>query len=370
MYNILLLGQNQYQNIDRHAIKAPKSVSTDISKLHTYLQQNTSSDKEKLRSVFIWIVSHISYDKAESNLKHPPKKEINDILSSKKAICTGYADLLKTLCQISEIPAYVISGYSRPNGTSSDMKSQSDHAWNAVYLDSSWYLVDATWAASGYRQASNKEISSAVGAYYLMDPTLALQTHIPAQPWWQLVNCPVPMVILSGSPKMINDYIRDTTCTYSFRDTIQYLMSLSQNDLKLYEHKAAYEFYPTVANAQHYSSTIMDIVGSESEELIQWQSSDKIDSLIYRQDYLLTLCRSAANISTLYPYQKELFIENMINHLVALYNQSKGKPNKSLKTKLSGLIKEVEILLLNTPESYYTRHAEELCKEYKLVLGF
>jgi hypothetical protein len=56
-------------------------------------------------------------------------------LVDKKAVCNGYAQAMKLLCDLSGIECSMIVG--KADGE--------NHAWNLVKLDDSWYHVDATW---------------------------------------------------------------------------------------------------------------------------------------------------------------------------------------------------------------------------------
>jgi len=57
-----------------------------------------------------------------------------------KAACNGYAMAYKLLCDVSDIPCYVVVGTGANNGGSEN------HAWNVIQLDDgAWYEVDVTW---------------------------------------------------------------------------------------------------------------------------------------------------------------------------------------------------------------------------------
>lgn len=56
-------------------------------------------------------------------------------LTTKKAMCAGYARLFQIACRKLDIPCYYLTGTS--NGES--------HAWNMVIIDGKQYFVDLTW---------------------------------------------------------------------------------------------------------------------------------------------------------------------------------------------------------------------------------
>jgi hypothetical protein len=75
------------------------------------------------------------------------KKYLLEVLKKKKAVCQGYAMLFKKMCDITGIKSDIIAGYTRSRPYQVGMAGSVNHAWNAVWLDSSWHLLDPTWAA-------------------------------------------------------------------------------------------------------------------------------------------------------------------------------------------------------------------------------
>ncbi|MBI3139053.1 MAG: hypothetical protein HYZ15_10740 [Sphingobacteriales bacterium] len=120
----------------------------------------------KVRSIFIWITDNIRYDYKFFNkgeeIKVPAcrggqdcdevmanweKKFLTTVLRKRKAVCEGYALLFTRMCDIAGIEAATINGYTRTQPYEIGHAGPIDHAWNAVWLDSSWHLLDPTWAA-------------------------------------------------------------------------------------------------------------------------------------------------------------------------------------------------------------------------------
>ena len=56
-------------------------------------------------------------------------------LVERKAVCNGYAQAMKLLCDLSDIECEMIAGVA----------DGENHAWNLVKLGESWYHVDTTW---------------------------------------------------------------------------------------------------------------------------------------------------------------------------------------------------------------------------------
>lgn len=140
------------------ALPAPRLPNTsgcshNPQMLVSRLTEGRQSEKEKFDAIFMWVAKNIRYDYytylAPSG---SPMPQLNRILKHKTGICTDYAFLMDTLCQLAGIQNITVYGYAKDNvfdvGDSSYMDN---HAWNAVKLDNSWYVYDATWAAGTYK---------------------------------------------------------------------------------------------------------------------------------------------------------------------------------------------------------------------------
>lgn len=125
-------------------------------------------DIDKVRAIFKWITNNIEYDFRFINngreITEPECDEQSDcmliyrewehryirrILKSKKAVADGYCRLFKTLCDLTFIQNEIIQGYARTKPYQVGNNMSVNHSWNAVLIDTTWFYLDATWAA-GY----------------------------------------------------------------------------------------------------------------------------------------------------------------------------------------------------------------------------
>lgn len=155
-----------YAAIDTHA----RSVKyrNDILLLVSDLTVNCTTQLEKARSIFIWITDNIAYDYKFVNkgkkTKFPKCKKgedcnalfaewemkyIKNVISDKRAICSGYSMLFKKMCDYAGIQGSVVNGYIRTKPEEIGKTGPLDHAWNVMLIDGQYYFLDATWA-SGY----------------------------------------------------------------------------------------------------------------------------------------------------------------------------------------------------------------------------
>lgn len=102
----------------------------------TSLQSKKRSDYEKEKLIHDYIVSNVAYG-YPGGKKEPEGDAYSayGALVLKKAVCNGYAEGMKLLCDLSGVTCKMISG------TADGEK----HAWNLIKLDKEWYHADLTW---------------------------------------------------------------------------------------------------------------------------------------------------------------------------------------------------------------------------------
>ncbi|OWA35353.1 transglutaminase [Saccharibacillus sp. O16] len=116
------------------------------------LTAGKKTDKEKVQAIYNYVVSNVKYDfdlaKTVGTVYLP---SADSTLVSKKGICYDYASLMGVMLRSQGIPTKLVMGSS----TYVDVY----HAWNEVYMDGKWVIVDTTVDAA-YKQAG-KTISFA-----------------------------------------------------------------------------------------------------------------------------------------------------------------------------------------------------------------
>jgi len=184
-----------------------------------------SNDMEKVRAFFVWIADNISYKIPEKNTrkKNYPENEINEedtgalkpldvrvaeqVLKNKTAYCDGYSRLFKTLCDFAGIRCEVISGYARTNyGNQGSFKP--NHTWNAVYVDSSWHLLDVTWASGFISIRSGDFVRYYDDHYFLTPPDVFIRDHYPDDIRWTLLDKWPPIREFNRSPYRNQSFIK------------------------------------------------------------------------------------------------------------------------------------------------------------------
>jgi len=64
---------------------------------------------------------------------------------------------------------------------------KSNHAWNAVYLNGEWKMIDCTWGA-GHPDERGQFVSEFEDYYFLTPPAELVYTHYPEDPAWQFID--------------------------------------------------------------------------------------------------------------------------------------------------------------------------------------
>jgi len=145
-----------------------KIVEENPASLAQNLIASHNTDRQKVTAIFRWITDNISYkliptyqrnvskrkqvaeeEEDTSALKPLNERVAETVLKEKMGVCNGYARLFTTLCDYAGIRSEIITGYAKTNANKPGTRFGANHYWNAVYFDSSWHLLDATWA-SGY----------------------------------------------------------------------------------------------------------------------------------------------------------------------------------------------------------------------------
>ncbi|XP_049631917.1 kyphoscoliosis peptidase isoform X3 [Suncus etruscus] len=186
----LTLDLQQFEKLDTYA--AQVTVKSGLDELVSDLLQEAHSDLERVRAIWIWICHHIEYDINASNDKDCRVFKPTEILRTQKANCDGYSGLFEKMCRIAGVQCLTIPGYSKGFGyqTGQSFSGEFDHAWNAVFLDGRWHLLDSTWGSGLVDAATSKFTFLYNEFYFLTHPALFIEDHFPDNKNWQLLKPP------------------------------------------------------------------------------------------------------------------------------------------------------------------------------------
>uniref|UniRef100_A0A8C3N3M3 Uncharacterized protein n=1 Tax=Geospiza parvula TaxID=87175 RepID=A0A8C3N3M3_GEOPR len=173
----------QLEKLDAYALK----VSLELVKA---LLKQARTDLEKVRAIWMWICHHIEYDVVGYHNKSQLSSKPRDVLQMGKSICEGYAELFEHMCSLAGIQCKKLSGHAKGHGykTGQTFTGDSDHAWNAVYLEGRWHLLDSTWGSGSVDDSFTKFTHRYNEFYFLTHPALFINNHFPDNSNWQLLK--------------------------------------------------------------------------------------------------------------------------------------------------------------------------------------
>ena len=75
-----------------------------------------------------------------------------------------------------------------------------NHSWNAVKLNNSWYLLDATLASGYFDVNAYKFVKNYNDGYFLANPELFIKSHFPLDARWMLLEEAVSADVFTNGP--------------------------------------------------------------------------------------------------------------------------------------------------------------------------
>lgn len=185
---ISTLSFGQFEAIDTKMDEIPESVESSTTSIANYISENFTTDDDKIRAVFYWTASTISYD-VENMFNQPPNQtvdfKINRTLETKKGVCMHYAEVFKDIANKVGVRTVIIDGYTKQDGKIVTI----GHSWNASKINGTWYLFDPTWG-SGY--VNNQQYFRKLNNdFFKADVVQFGLSHMPFDYLWQLKEYPI-----------------------------------------------------------------------------------------------------------------------------------------------------------------------------------
>jgi len=189
-FSILSFGQVNvgYALIDKKITAIPQNSSASTDAIAQYINSNFKTENEKIRAVFYWTASNISYDVKNMyavTINENPQDRIAKTLKTKKGICGDYAAVFNEIATLVGVKSVVIEGYTKQNGKVATLS----HAWCAAKIDKKWYLFDPTWGSGSLY--NGKFVKKRNDYYFKTEPEKIISSHIPFDYLWQFLNYPI-----------------------------------------------------------------------------------------------------------------------------------------------------------------------------------
>lgn len=340
------------------------SIENDVITLSQHLTKSANNDLEKVISLYQWLIQNISYDhQAYRNGNRRINRSNEDILKRKEAICWGYSTLFKAMCDAVAIPCEVISGYGKTTLEQTPNLESPNHAWNAVKIDTAWYLLDATWDSGNIGNIGLFE-QKFEHNYFLTPPKYFVVNHLPADPDWQLLACPISPEEYKLAVDSIAVLAERKDCNY--KNSLTKFERLAIYDKRLVTAIKAYKYNRTKLNARELAHAQLDYEAHLTEIAERLQQAEKYDSLLMVQSEMIRLCETAEQLTKLFDTQLENCAYNYFNYAVALTQVTSEEENVSLEKwqEIYDNLKKAENKLQQLPKNMFTENALTLCADY------
>jgi hypothetical protein len=192
------LIRNMPRNIESLRSKDPAEY---VRQAAAYIVKNAKDPFDKIKKAHDLVALTIRYDAASFLANRHVPQDYASVVKSRLAVCEGYANLFKKLCDEMAVECDIVHGYARGFGSSpfiDESPSDSNHAWNVVNIESEWYFIDCTWDAGSL---NGRSFQADYGTDYLfIKPEHFIYDHFPENSRRQLLENPLSPVDFSRLP--------------------------------------------------------------------------------------------------------------------------------------------------------------------------
>lgn len=114
---------------------------SEVVALASQICGDASTDSEKLTAIYTYVIKHVSYDYIKmATVQTGYMPDVDDTIDTGTGICFDIASLMAAMLRVEGVPTQIAIGSVQGMA----------HAWNRVYLDGKWSIVDATLVAMNY----------------------------------------------------------------------------------------------------------------------------------------------------------------------------------------------------------------------------
>jgi hypothetical protein len=180
-----------------------QNVGLFLERLAEFIDENAVNEFDKVKKAHDWVALNIRYHASAFFSGRFPSQSVTQVVSSGLAVCAGYAEVFKYLCDLLKIESVIITGYARGIGSTTfgtENPYNSNHAWNRVKIYDNWYLVDSTWN-SGFINNQRTFTARYKTEYLFTDPHIFIHTHFPGNPQNQLLPIPLTSQEFTNLPR-------------------------------------------------------------------------------------------------------------------------------------------------------------------------
>lgn len=250
IFLVLLCHFTKADNKDTTTIRKPST--TKLSDLAFSLSSNTKNDSERVANIFYWVAHTVAWDTKSFNKEEKLKfRSSAEVLRSKTGKPREFAALIKDLCEMAGIKAFVIPGYEKnelyEDGASFYMPN---HTWNAVLIGNNWLLLDAydaagniymdlNWWKRKMQKLHKKKLYTSTKVKFkfdydpqhlFVDPEEFRLTRVPIDPIWQLSDTILPLSIFEKTEEDIRTFNEKYSANKPFSIKLSEVYNLTDDE--------------------------------------------------------------------------------------------------------------------------------------------
>lgn len=350
----------QYASIDRYARQAPDSLSRNLPALADYLSAEARNETETARAIYTWTVHYLQYDNQAEQRGKRINQNLYDILRRRKGLCMDYALLYQSLCQHAGLQCAKIDGYAAPRlAAARKVPEKADHAWNAVWADGRWHLLDATW-----NEVLDEAWQTYGVSYFFTPPEVFILTHLPEQPMWQLLPCPVSVEAFAQSHDVLYRQALQQDSCWSATDSIAATLGQPPADRRLSLAQQSFQFHQTPYTQRQWAAALFDRAAALDEQTESLPYPDSANTIVRLRQRAIEYCENALKVAEPQTWQREHYAQLLLNQAIGRYQLPGSHP---LSIDSEGAIAVLETakaqLLLLPPKGYFRTYAMRQCKQ-------
>ena len=179
---------NPYAAVDKKMAEPSVARVQTTKEVADYINANFTTGPDKVRAIFTWTASNISYDVPNMfamNFNETREEKIKRTMKTRVGVCENYAAIFNDICGKCGLTSEIVVGYTRQPAYTSFVR----HGWNAVKVNGQWQLFDPTWGSGVIMD--DKFVPKINDEYFNADPSSLIRTHMPYDPMWQLSYHPI-----------------------------------------------------------------------------------------------------------------------------------------------------------------------------------
>ena len=158
---------------------------TSIASVAAHIASLEPNGFRRVKALHDWVVTRLEYDVASTRPGQRKPQDAETVFRTRRGVCEGYARLMVAFGALTKDPIVFVPGEVREESGAIAPKG---HAWNAAFIEGAWYVIDPTWDDP----VDESERSTSYRTEYLfIPPSIAVWSHLPDDPRWQLLGRPL-----------------------------------------------------------------------------------------------------------------------------------------------------------------------------------